>query len=243
MSIPAFETDLNIIAKLDDYPNDIGGLSAEQLKAEFDKAGLLLQLYINEVLLPALIASKIPFEKTAAIDADTIQDAIENVQQQAASAAAGSIPNNTVGMEKLTKAVQDAITSGGNAAGAIASLQQIVAQNVQATNQNTNAISAINTSNTQRDKEISKIANKADKSVGATFILYAANWAENKQTVSITKSTGRNDAVGLDTSATVGQWQEAAKCGVKVFSTNEESITFSCETVPTLDLSCAYILI
>lgn len=36
--------------------------------------------------------------------------------------------------------------------------------------------------------------------------------------------------------------REEAKCGVKVYSANEEGITFSCETVPTLDLPCAYIL-
>lgn len=242
MSIPTLDTDLSIIQKLDDYPNDVGGLSAAELKAKFDEGALALQTYINTVLIPALIASNLPFTPTAAVNAATIQAAIENVQAQLAGISAGSIPNNTVGMEKLTKTVQNAIASGGGAAAAVTALSKTVSQNVTATSENTTAIAAINTANVARDAEIAKIAGKAEKSQGATFVLTVAGWTENKQTVAIAIGTGRNDAVGLDTSATLAQWQEAAKCGVKVYSANEEGITFSCETVPTLDLPCAYIL-
>lgn len=242
MSIPTLDTDLSIIQKLDDYPNDIGGLSAAQLKAKFDEGVLALQTYINTVLIPALIAEKLPFTASTAINADTIQSAIENVQSQLSRAVAGTIPNNTVGMEKLTKTVQNAIASGGGAAAAVTQLSKTVEQNVAATNENTTAIAAINAANVNRDAEIAKISGKAELSQGATFVLTAAGWADGKQTVSINIGTGRNDAVGLDTSATLAQWQEAAKCGVKVYSANEEGITFSCETAPTLDLPCAYIL-
>ena len=242
MSIPTLDTDLSIIQKLDDYPNDIGGLSAAKLKAKFDEGVLALQTYINTVLIPALIASNVPFTPTAAVKAETVQAAIENVQAQLAGISAGTIPNNTVGMEKLTKTVQNAIASGGGAAAAVTALSETVAQNVAATDENTTAIAAINTANVNRDVEIAKIGDKAEKSQGATFVLTVAGWTEGKQTVAINIGSGRNDAVGLDTSATLVQWQEAAKCGVKVYSANEESITFSCETVPTLDLPCAYIL-
>lgn len=242
MSIPTLNTDLSIIQKLDDYPNDVGGLSAAELKAKFDEGALALQTYINTVLIPALIASNLPFTPTASVNASTIQAAIENVQAQLSGISAGSIPNNTVGMEKLTKTVQNAIASGGSASASVAVLSEIVTQNVAATNENTTAIAAINAANVNRDAEIAKIGDKAEKSQGATFVLTAAGWTDGKQTVAINIGSGRNDAVGLDTSATLAQWQEAAKCGVKVYSANEEGITFSCETVPTLDLPCAYIL-
>lgn len=242
MSIPTLNTDLSIVSKLDDYPNDVGGLSAAELKAKFDEGSLAVQTYINTVLIPSLAAANLAFTPTSAINASTIQAAIENVQAQLAGVSAGSIPNNTVGMEKLTKQVQDAISSGGSASAAVAALSKIVSQNVTATSENTAAISSINAENVARDAEIEKIAGKAEKSQGATFVLTVAGWAENKQTVAINIGAGRNDAVGLDTSATLAQWQEAAKCGVKVYSANEEGITFSCDTVPTLDLPCAYIL-
>ena len=49
--------DLNIIAKLDDEPNDVGGLSSDQLKAKFDEAGNAIKDYINNTLIPAILAS------------------------------------------------------------------------------------------------------------------------------------------------------------------------------------------
>ena len=147
MSIPTLDTDLSIIQKLDDYPNDVGGLSAAQLKAKFDEGGLVLQVYINTVLIPALIASNLPFTPTAAVNAATIQAAIENVQAQLAGISAGSIPNNTVGMEKLTKQVQDAINAGGSAGTAIVTLQETVVKLLDQTRENSRDISTIKSEN------------------------------------------------------------------------------------------------
>lgn len=45
---------MNIIAKLPDEPNDVGGLTAEELKGKFDEGGVALKEFINETLLPAL---------------------------------------------------------------------------------------------------------------------------------------------------------------------------------------------
>lgn len=55
MEIQLLDGDLNIIAKLDDEPNDVGGLSADELKATFDKAGNIIKDYINETLIPAIL--------------------------------------------------------------------------------------------------------------------------------------------------------------------------------------------
>lgn len=43
MALPTCNEDMNIISKLDDEPNDVGGLSAAALKAKFDLAGNLLK--------------------------------------------------------------------------------------------------------------------------------------------------------------------------------------------------------
>ena len=55
MALQNFDYDMDIIAKLDDEPNDVGGLSANDLKAEFDKGGNLVKRWINEVLIPYLL--------------------------------------------------------------------------------------------------------------------------------------------------------------------------------------------
>lgn len=52
--IPFLEDDLDNIQKLDDEPNDVGGLSAAKLKAEFDKSGNTIKEYLNETLIPQL---------------------------------------------------------------------------------------------------------------------------------------------------------------------------------------------
>lgn len=53
----AFPDDLNVIQGLDDEPNDVGGLTAAELKAKFDQAGLTIQRYINETLIPEVVAA------------------------------------------------------------------------------------------------------------------------------------------------------------------------------------------
>lgn len=52
--IPFFEEDVDVIQKLDDEPNDVGGLTSAELKAKFDEAAGLIKRYLNEVLVPQL---------------------------------------------------------------------------------------------------------------------------------------------------------------------------------------------
>lgn len=53
MSYPRLTEDLDIVQKLDDEPNDVGGLSAAELKAKFDEGPNAIKDYINSTLLPA----------------------------------------------------------------------------------------------------------------------------------------------------------------------------------------------
>lgn len=50
MALTKFTKDMAIIAALDDEPNDVGGLSAQDLKAKFDEGGKAIKDYINETL-------------------------------------------------------------------------------------------------------------------------------------------------------------------------------------------------
>lgn len=54
MSLSKFDKDMKIIAALDDEPNDVGGISAAELKAKFDEGGEALKTYINDTLIPAI---------------------------------------------------------------------------------------------------------------------------------------------------------------------------------------------
>ena len=112
MAIPTMDLDLGIIQKLSDLPNAYDGLSAEELKAKFDEAGLEIKDWLNNTLIPALKAAGIPFDKTNEIDAANIQDAIVDVQAQIKDAATGTIVNGSVTKEKLAAELLSRIYGG-----------------------------------------------------------------------------------------------------------------------------------
>lgn len=88
LEIQLLDGDLAIIQKLDDEPNDVGGLSAQELKAKFDEGGLAIQKYINETLIPAVLAEDAVESARVAAEAqreanETQRIADENVRLQA----------------------------------------------------------------------------------------------------------------------------------------------------------------
>lgn len=91
MAIQTLDNDLNVIAALSDEPNDVDGLSSYELKARFDQSGLLIQQYINEILLPGI----------AEMEASIRQDATEYTNGVAANFAAGLLSPGSVTNEML----------------------------------------------------------------------------------------------------------------------------------------------
>lgn len=112
MSIPKMTNDLAVIQKLSDLPNSTEGLTSDQLKAKFDEAALEIQKYINDKLIPAIIAEKIPFVATSEINADNIGAAIREVQGQVKDASSGTIVNGSVTTEKLSAALLARVYGG-----------------------------------------------------------------------------------------------------------------------------------
>ena len=112
MSIPKMTNDLAVIQKLSDLPNSTDGLTAAQLKAKFDEAPQAVQKWLNEVLVPSIHASRIPFAASTEIDAQTIEAAIHAVHRQVRDAAAGTIVNGSVGKEKLSEALLNRVYGG-----------------------------------------------------------------------------------------------------------------------------------
>ena len=104
MALPTCNEDMNIISKLDDEPNDVGGLSAASLKAKFDLAGNLLKKALND-LVAALgnnaAAKNIGFAPTTAVNNTNVQDAIENVQSQIADVSQSGIADASVTAAKI----------------------------------------------------------------------------------------------------------------------------------------------
>lgn len=116
---------LGTISKLSNYPNRIERMRAAALKAQFDAdaktvMGALKRL-IQELGL-ATAARNVGFEKTTAVNADNVQDAIENVQSQIAGVSQGGIADGAVTAAKIadgavgTAAIADGAITAGNLA-------------------------------------------------------------------------------------------------------------------------------
>lgn len=82
MAFTKLTKDMGIIAKLDDEPNDVGGLSAAQLKEKFDEAGQAVKEYLNETLLPELAAATAAAMLGANMDGErvTVQQALDTIK-------------------------------------------------------------------------------------------------------------------------------------------------------------------
>lgn len=106
--LPKLNADVSNIIKLDDLPNDKNGmnLSPDEFKARFDKAPEDIKQYLNEVLLPFLGgvqgASAIGVKPISGIsEAIDVQTALELLKFAIDNTATGSIPDGSLGGEKL----------------------------------------------------------------------------------------------------------------------------------------------
>lgn len=98
------DDELGTVSKLSNYPNRIERLKAATLKGRFDAdaktvMGALKRL-IQELGL-ATAARNVGFEKTTAVNADNVQDAIENVQSQIAGVSQGGIADGAITTAKI----------------------------------------------------------------------------------------------------------------------------------------------
>lgn len=75
--------DLSIIQKLDDEPNDVGGLTSAELKERFDRAGNIIKEYINETLIPAILAADATEADRAAAESARADAETQRVQSEA----------------------------------------------------------------------------------------------------------------------------------------------------------------
>lgn len=97
MAITTFTENMDILAALDNEPNDVGGLTPEQAKAKFDEAGNTIKDFFNESLIPELDAAHLPYEYGGE---NTIKDTLDGV-------VLGTIPDNSLTYEKMNPALKN----------------------------------------------------------------------------------------------------------------------------------------
>lgn len=92
MALSKLTKDMAIIQKLDDEPNDVGGLTAAELKAKFDEAGEAVKAFLNDTLLPELGAEDAAGALGAVLNGErmSVQQALDLLQM--ASIQSGNVP-------------------------------------------------------------------------------------------------------------------------------------------------------
>lgn len=106
MSLPRLTTDLDVIQKLDNEPNDVGGLSAEELKAKFDEAPNAVKTWINNTLLPFLestaAAKNFGIETLDGLDTpQNVQQALQAIVTEMQGITAGAVADGSIDSAKL----------------------------------------------------------------------------------------------------------------------------------------------
>ncbi|MDD6611887.1 MAG: hypothetical protein PUE91_06760 [Clostridiales bacterium] len=96
----------HLITALEDRP----AMSAADLKAYFDASPIQLMQAHNRLvkaLTGTTAAENLGFSATAGISGTNIQAAVEDVQQQLADVALGSVPDGSISEEKLSESIQN----------------------------------------------------------------------------------------------------------------------------------------
>ncbi len=124
IELELLDGDLNIIQKLDDEPNDVGGLTSAELKAKFDESGNIIKKYINETLIPAVLAEDATEEsrkqaEAARVAAEQVRQTNEETRKsnEAARVAAEQVRQTRQTNEETRKSNEAArVTAEGNRA-------------------------------------------------------------------------------------------------------------------------------
>ena len=85
MALSKFEKDMAIISALDDEPNDVGGLTAAELKAKFDEGGQAIKQFLNETLTPQIDSEKAGRDELEGLVLGQIPDGPITVEKMAPS--------------------------------------------------------------------------------------------------------------------------------------------------------------
>lgn len=186
MEIQLLDGDLNIIQKLDDEPNDVGGLTSAELKAKFDESGNIIKKYINETLIPAVLTEDATEENRKQAEA-----ARAAAEQGRVTAEEGRVSAETA-REQAETARTSAETARGNAESQRASAETTRVSNETARNQGeTTRVAA---ENARANAEMNRNQAEQNRALSETARDQAETARRNSENIRATSETERAQA-------------------------------------------------
>lgn len=132
ITVPSCDVDVTVIQQLDDEPNDVGGLTAAELKAKFDETNAAVKSYINDELIPAVVGADATEQARAAAEAERVANEIERVSNETTRVNAETTRGNN---ETARQGAE--ITRGNNETTRVSN--ETIRQNNEAARQNNEA--------------------------------------------------------------------------------------------------------
>ena len=208
MALTSLTDNLNIVSALDDEPNDVGGLSATELKAKFDAAANLIKAYLNGTLLPELVAA-----------------GVNSILQ--------SSDLSTLKYIRLgTGDVIEVSADGTNWTTIAAAGGHIVCASDGSEATQRNKLKFVNLT-VSDDGTYTAITAQAPNAA-TTGTLLAAGWASNSQTISVAGVTANNCVIVSPSPTSRTAYNDA---NVSCTAQGNGTLSFGCETAPTVNLT------
>lgn len=232
------ESLLDIISKLADEPNDVGGMGAAELKAKFDEAGKLIANYINKTLIPEITsdidaaAQGIPsgggISGNILAPLSITDDKIKNVN-------GSKIDDGTISTEKHAKGsiTRELLAENAKTVQTEDFPNKVVPNRALADN----AVTSVKIDEGAVTAE--KLGEDA-KSRGVAVVLSASGWSDNSQTVAVEHVTATANIV---VSAAPNSRTEYNDAEIYCAAQGEGSLAFKCSTVPATEVTANVIIL
>ena len=160
ITVPSCDVDVTVIQQLDDEPNDVGGLTAAELKAKFDETNAAVKRYINDELIPAVVGADATEQARAAAEAERVANEIERVSNETTRVNAETTRGNN------ETARQSAETTRGN----------------NETTRVSNETTRVNAETTRGNNETTRVSNEAARQNNEAARVLAEAARENAET-------------------------------------------------------------
>lgn len=224
--IELLDGDISFISKLDDEPNDVGGMTSAQLKAEFDKAGNTIKDYINNTLIPAILAEdateahRAEAEMTRELNEAT---RVANEEYRVANET-DRVANETarVAAEQQRDTAEQARISAENNRHAVST--EILTRSETAA---TEAVKAAD--------EAKKAADKVKPPVSVNSTLLASGWVDNTYSFENEYPNSKYD-ISIEVSSTATADEFEAFGGAMICGSANSNTATALSDVPTVDI-------
>lgn len=219
MAFSKLTEDVSQVSKLGDHPKSDNGLSASGLKAWFDKAGEIIKSFLNNTLIPEMESRFSTLESWANNVESKMDDFVVGAGFLASSG--GTMTGNiNMGSHKITNlATPTADTDAANKAFVSSSIQ----------NSMNNVESLVDEAKAYADS----------KYFSVTVTLYASSWVGKVQSVSVSGVVADMDKIDIYVSPTTSSsnYTSYSECGVRATGLGNGTVTFTCEDVPSVNLT------